>query len=257
MRPAEYTTDEIIQAGQALQATGRNITGFALRKKVGGGNPSRLKQVWDEYLTDPSIKEPVSDLPIDLNEEVVAVTKSLTGQIAALATVLNDKAVKAAERRVDEVARGADALREQTARELADAAQTVDDLETRLAEVKAEAEGLKQNQAEARSTIMAQGVELAQLRERLAAVELSAKTASEQHDAELLQIDHLHATDRSRLQQEVEMLRAELSDHQHLDKVAADAREEAAQLRGQVGVMQTQVADLMRILGDRYRESAS
>ena len=48
MRPAEFTPEEIIQAGQELQAAGRNITGFALRQKVGGGNPSRLKEVWGE-----------------------------------------------------------------------------------------------------------------------------------------------------------------------------------------------------------------
>lgn len=49
MRPVEFTTESIIEAGQSLQTAGRNITGFALRQKVGGGNPSRLKQVWDEH----------------------------------------------------------------------------------------------------------------------------------------------------------------------------------------------------------------
>ncbi|MEZ4128564.1 DNA-binding protein, partial [Salmonella enterica] len=50
MRPAEFTQEQIIEAGEQLQAAGRNITGFALRQKVGGGNPSRLKQVWDEHV---------------------------------------------------------------------------------------------------------------------------------------------------------------------------------------------------------------
>ncbi|OYV48326.1 MAG: hypothetical protein B7X06_01540, partial [Verrucomicrobia bacterium 21-51-4] len=45
-----------------MQGAGRNITGFALRQKVGGGNPSRLKQVWDEHLTSQSVTqaEPVA-----------------------------------------------------------------------------------------------------------------------------------------------------------------------------------------------------
>jgi len=47
MRPVDFTVEQIIEAGQALQSAGRSITGFALRQKVGGGNPSRLKQVWD------------------------------------------------------------------------------------------------------------------------------------------------------------------------------------------------------------------
>lgn len=43
MRPAEFTPEQIIEAGQELQAAGRNITGFALRQKVGGGNPQGLR----------------------------------------------------------------------------------------------------------------------------------------------------------------------------------------------------------------------
>ena len=31
MRPAEFPTEAIIEAGQALHAAGRNVTGFALR----------------------------------------------------------------------------------------------------------------------------------------------------------------------------------------------------------------------------------
>ena len=62
MRPAEFTPESIIEAGQALQAAGRNITGFALRQRVGGGNPSRLKQVWDEYISAQAVAkaEPVA-----------------------------------------------------------------------------------------------------------------------------------------------------------------------------------------------------
>ena len=65
MRPVEFTLEAIIQAGKDLQAVGRNITGFALRQKVGGGNPSRLKQVWDEHLAGQSVTkaEPVAELP--------------------------------------------------------------------------------------------------------------------------------------------------------------------------------------------------
>jgi colicin import membrane protein len=55
MRPVEFAPEAIIQAGQELRDAGRNITGFALRQKVGGGNPSRLKQVWDEHLASQSV----------------------------------------------------------------------------------------------------------------------------------------------------------------------------------------------------------
>lgn len=69
-----------IEAGQALRTAGRNITGFALRQRIGGGNPSRLKQIWDEHVSSQAITraEPVAELPIEVAEEVSAVTKELT-----------------------------------------------------------------------------------------------------------------------------------------------------------------------------------
>ncbi|HID4136420.1 TPA: DNA-binding protein, partial [Escherichia coli] len=105
MRPATFEPQQIIEAGLALQAEGRNITGFALRNRVGGGNPGRLKQVWDEYLSSQTevTTEPVAELPVEVAEEVKAVSSALAERISQLATELNDKAVRAAERRVAEV----------------------------------------------------------------------------------------------------------------------------------------------------------
>ncbi|EDV4071423.1 hypothetical protein NB12_003361, partial [Salmonella enterica subsp. enterica serovar Pomona] len=109
MRPATFEPQQIIEAGLALQAEGRNITGFALRNRVGGGNPGRLKQVWDEYLSSQTevTAEPVAELPVEVAEEVKAVSSALAERISQLATELNDKAVRAAERRVAEVTRAA------------------------------------------------------------------------------------------------------------------------------------------------------
>jgi len=217
MRPVEFTPEVIIQAGRDLQTAGRNITGFALRQKVGGGNPARLKQVWDEYLASQSVTrtEPVAELPVEVAEEMATVTKALTERIAALAVELNDKAVKAAERRVHEVVRSAGEQREQAERELADASQTVDDLETKLDDARAQGETLEGRLTEAQAVNQAQAVELAQLRERLSSTE----------------------SERERYQAEVERLRV---DH-----------DDAAKLRGQVDAMQTHIASLMEALAKR------
>ena len=66
-----------------------------MRQRVGGGNPSRLKQVWDEHISAQAVAkaEPVAELPIEVAEEVAAVTKALTERLAALAVELNDKAL--------------------------------------------------------------------------------------------------------------------------------------------------------------------
>jgi len=200
MRPVEFTPEQIIQAGQDLQSSGRNITGFALRQKVGGGNPSRLKQVWDEHLAGRSVTtaEPVAELPIEVAEEVANVTKTLTERLANLAVELNDKAVKAAERRVHEVVRSAGEQREQAERELVDAAQTVDELENKLDEALTEGAGWRTQFSVLTQTHQAQAVELAQVRERLAQIEQASKQSSEQHAAEVARLNDGIEAERQR-----------------------------------------------------------
>lgn len=176
MRPAEISNEAIITAAQELQAAGRNITGFAIRQKVGGGNPTRLIQVWREYISAQNQAEaaPVAELPVEVAEVVAGVSKELTARLAALAVDLNDKTVKAAERRVAEVVRTAGEQREQAERELADAAGTVEELEAQLDAAQSLAHDLETRLTAANELSQAQAVELAQLRERLAQVEHTA-----------------------------------------------------------------------------------
>lgn len=236
MRPAEISNESIIEAGLALQEAGRNITGFALRQKIGAGNPSRLKQVWDEHVnshaTTPA--EPVAELPIEVAEAMAAVTKELTDRLATLAVELNDKAVKAAERRVTEVVRAAGEQREQAERELADAAQTVDELELKLEE-RATAFGVLETKlTDANTSNQAQAVELAQLRERLAHAEQGAKQAAEKHTAELARTEQeakqtaeKHAAELARVRTEADQLRASL-DQAHTELATTKAKAQAA-----------------------------
>lgn len=193
MRPVTFTHDDIIEAGKALLAEGRNITGFALRKKVGGGDANRLRLVWDEYQAGQSVveHEPVAELPVEVAEEMKAVSVALTERIAQLTLELNDKAVRASERRVAEVTRAAGEQTAQAERELADAAQTVDDLEEALDTLRDEHSTTLLALNESRSKEQSQAIELAQLRERLAATEKqlaeadrAGKAAAEQHRQE-------------------------------------------------------------------------
>lgn len=240
MRPVEFTPETIIQAGQNLQAAGRNITGFALRQKVGGGNPSRLKQVWDEHQSSQAatVAEPVAELPVEVAEAVATVSRALTERIAALAVELNDKAVKAAERRVHEVVRSAGEQRAQAERELADAAETVDDLETKLDEVQAIAEGLQTKLTDVQTASQAQAVELAQVRERLALTEQAARATTEQHAAELARMSSTVQAERTRHQQEAELLRIELTEQKQAGQVVAAERDQA---RGELVTLKAKV----------------
>lgn len=183
MRPAIYEPEQIIEAGLVLQAEGRNITGFALRNQVGGGNPTRLRQIWDEYRASQStvVTEPVAELPVEVAEEVKAVSAALAERITQLATELNDKAVRAAERRMAEVTRAAGEQTAQAERELADAAQTVDDLEEKLDELQDGNDRLTLILESERRIRQQQDVEMAQLKERLAAAEENARQREEHH----------------------------------------------------------------------------
>lgn len=213
MRPVEFPPELVISAGQDLQASGRNITGFALRQKVGGGNPTRLKQVWDEHLASQSVTraEPVAELPVEVAEEVALVTKELTQRLGALAVELNDKAVKAAERRVHEVVRSAGEQRAQAEIELADAAQTVEDLEGKVDVSTAQVTLLEGRLAELQANHQAQAVELAQVRERLTLTEQAAKGAADQQAAELARMVASMETERQRHSQDAAQQAAELA----------------------------------------------
>lgn len=221
MRPAEFTPEEIIAAGRELTAAGRNVTGFALRQKVGGGNPGRLRQVWDDYLNSKAETkaEPATELPAELAEEIAAVGKALSERLMQFAAAANDKAVKAAERRVTDILNTAAEQRTQTERELADAAQTVEDLETKLDEAKATAEGLESQLSVMQATGQAEAVKLAQISERLTATE----------------------ADRSKQAQQAEQLRNERD----------AARESAAKAQGQIEALQAQVHEFMQAIGNR------
>jgi colicin import membrane protein len=288
MRPVEFAPEAIIQAGLALQAVGRNITGFALRQKVGGGNPSRLKQVWDEHLASQSVVnvEPVAELPLEVAEEVALVTKALTERLMAMAVDLNDKAVKAAERRVHEVVRSAGEQRAQAERELADASQTVDELEIKLDEATEAAEGLAVSLRMGQAHQQTQAIELAQLHERLAAVE--AERLRFQQEAQGLRSELTQQKEQSlrvlaerdqaqgqllavtakaeaaaqaqqdlatRQAQEIERHVANLTrveqEREEARHNASAAREAAAKLGGQLESLQAQVSSLLEVVRER------
>jgi colicin import membrane protein len=109
MRPPEVTPEQIIEAGETLQAAGRTITGFALRARIGGGNPARLKRVWEEHVAAhaDATAAPVAELPAEVAAEVGAMTQALSERLAALAVALNNTATMAAERRVTDAMRAA------------------------------------------------------------------------------------------------------------------------------------------------------
>lgn len=179
MRPTEFTNQQVIEAGQALLAEGRKVSGFALAQKVGGGRPARLKQVWDEHVVGQGVveAEPVSALPVEVADVLQSLSASLVERVHNLALELNDKAVRTAEGRVAEVVRAAADQRAQAEQEIVDATATVDDLTDKLDLADAENVRLAQALETEQGKRQALEVEAAGLKEKLANAEQATSKA--------------------------------------------------------------------------------
>jgi len=179
MRPAEFEDNQIIEAAEQLLKDGRRVTGFALRKEIGGGNPSRLVRVWEDYRRTQEVveSEPVQDLPVEVEEALAEMTGAFLDQIRTLAINLNNKAVKTAERRVADVMKSAKEQQESAEAELIDAATTVEDLEEQLADRDALLKQTSEN-------LNAAATSLDQLRQKAAELEKDLAVTTEKLDQE-------------------------------------------------------------------------
>jgi hypothetical protein len=51
MRPAEFAESEILEAGKKVEAAGKRVTGYAIRRELGGGDQKRLFSVWNSHFS--------------------------------------------------------------------------------------------------------------------------------------------------------------------------------------------------------------
>jgi len=173
MRPAEISNEEIIATGKKLQTSGKNVTGYGLRRILGAGDPKRLKSVWDEYASRDKVDNNADlRLPAELEDLVTELESNLIEQVRPLTVQLYEGALKAAQRQVSETSRELKQLRSEIEAEILDANTIIEDLEQRLAEttqrLHESAEELKQSH-EARYQFERQAItleaEVNQLRE--------------------------------------------------------------------------------------------
>lgn len=225
MRPAEISDQDVIQAGQELIAAGRRVNAYALRTKTGGGNPQRLVKVWEEHLVGhvaAPVAPIISELPLEMAEELAAVTKALGERMAALASSLNQQAVQAAERRVQQLQRLADEQSAQDKAELADASVLVNDLQAKLSQAETDLEANQKTLADAQALLEGQTGEVKQLGEQLATQAAQSQQDRLGHADELARLNTLLEDERREHQDAVEMQRDELLEQ---GKNASDARE--------------------------------
>lgn len=217
MRPAEFTPEVIIEAGRQLQAAGRNITGFALRQHIGGGNPARLREVWEMHLANQATVtlDDADKLPMEVAEKIKGALQVLRTNMAELAIDVNQGLVKAARLQIEEAKQAADA-------QINAEREAVRDAERAFLVYETERERQASEINELRS-------ELSTLRVRAETAEREAKAAAER--IAKAEADQVQAT-----------------------KEANTAREDAAKVRGQLEATQAQAADLLRALKERQAE---
>ena len=62
-RPPDYSVNEILQAGQRINASGAPVNGRAIWKALGcRGRPGRYQQIWDEHNPSPAVTTDQSDV---------------------------------------------------------------------------------------------------------------------------------------------------------------------------------------------------
>lgn len=257
MRPPEIEDDKIIEAGNQLLEDSRRVTGFALRKIVGGGNPSRLVRVWEDYKRSQEVvdSEPVQELPMEVEEALNEMTGSFLEQVRNLAQNLNSRAVKTAERRVADVMRSAKEQQENAEAELVDAAATVEDLEEQLGFVRAEGIKSRAELKKAQEEVDALRKRASELERDFAVSQEKLSKEREQREASEASLAEIHARntdlqrDKEDLRQERDELKKEISllktENSEFRKSQADATKKALEFEVQAGHYKEQLDSLM------------
>jgi chromosome segregation ATPase len=170
MKPATYTNEQIIEAGMQLLADKKRVTPFAIRNILGGGNPARIKTIWEESQQNALEGQVVShrvELPTEFADALAATKSSLD----ELAMRMYGRAQEVAESRVRETIAAARKAKETAEVEVAEAMDTVEQLDSENARLQ---EVVEQLQAELKRV----SADNSRLQERLTAMTDKAEKAT-------------------------------------------------------------------------------
>lgn len=105
-RKAEFSDQQIIDAGLALEQNGEPVSPFAIRNRLSGGSSVRIKQVWSSFASErgsrSSDESAVAeiDLPVEIMETLGSNIEIATKQLQKLAVASYKTAQYVAEKRV-------------------------------------------------------------------------------------------------------------------------------------------------------------
>lgn len=106
-RLAEFTEEQIIDAGLTLQSFGTKVSPFSIRESLGGGDPKRIKVIWEAFIEREKNQSEVNqtrdniELPHELTEYLEKSFVASQKQLKAITLKLFKSATCIAEKRVN------------------------------------------------------------------------------------------------------------------------------------------------------------
>ncbi len=180
MKKPTYTPEQIIEAGEKLQKDGKRVTPFGIRNIMGGGNPARIREIWDSHGTTvpqlPQLEQSVP-LPAEFSDTLISAKNGLD----QLAHRLYAKAQEISESRVRESIAASQLAQEQAEAEVVEAMKSVEQSDTENTRLFAEIEALQEQLSSLNS-------EKSRLEERLQIAQAKESDTREQLNA--LQKEH-------------------------------------------------------------------
>tara|TARA_R110001583_G_scaffold181428_2_gene338672 strand:- start:114 stop:719 length:606 start_codon:yes stop_codon:yes gene_type:complete len=103
-RKAEFSDQQIVNAGKAIISEGKSLSTFAIRNRLNGGSSERIKTVWAEYVAQQETiiedESPDIELPTEIAEKLEKNQQTAKNQLEKLAIESFKIAQQVAEKRV-------------------------------------------------------------------------------------------------------------------------------------------------------------
>ena len=228
MRTPEISDELIIEAGNRLLKADTTISGFKLARECKGGNPTRLMKVWTDFLKTQVLAGDESKLPLPLHVEVELEKKTadISKFLIDTVTELHHQAIVSADLRVSEEQAKAQRYREELLGDLEEASNINEQVTNDLREAQVTITGLNDDLKSANAQREQLAIEVAQLRERLSAVEQAEQKCIEDNKELAIQVAEINKV-KGQLHNELVQLRERLTGTEEAMKNAAAAHAKA------------------------------
>lgn len=228
MRTPEISDEVIIEAGNRLLKADTTISGFKLARECKGGNPTRLMKVWTDFLKTQVLAGDESKLPLPLHVEVELEKKTadISKFLIDTVTELHHQAIVSADLRVSEEQAKAQRYREELLGDLEEASNINEQVTNDLREAQVTITGLNDDLKSANAQREQLAIEVAQLRERLSAVEQAEQKCIEDNKELAIQVAEINKV-KGQLHDELVQLRERLTGTEEAMNNAAAAHAKA------------------------------